>query len=57
MIWHKVIAGGNTHNCLTYQEVRLKEALYRALKQNYTIIYPDKTILKVRFTYNKAAIK
>lgn len=49
MIFYKVISKDKTDRCLTYKQLRLKEAFYRAFEQDYTIIYPDGTKINVQF--------
>jgi hypothetical protein len=36
-----VLSGKDKWTDLTYEKMRLMEALYRGLRQSYTIIYPD----------------
>ncbi|WP_167572020.1 hypothetical protein [Aquimarina algiphila] len=43
-----VIGKERTDRHLTYKEMRLKEALYRGLGQDYSIIYPDRTLINVK---------
>lgn len=46
---YKVITKDQRHYGLTHQEVKLKECLYRALREDYRIIYPDHTAINVQF--------
>lgn len=46
---YTIITKDHTHRGLNREQMSLKECFYRALKQDYQIIYPDKTVINVQF--------
>ncbi|WP_155839719.1 hypothetical protein [Aquimarina latercula] len=45
---YKIYTDNESHYGLTYDQMRLKECFYRALRQDYTIVYPDNITITVK---------
>ena len=49
----KVISGDEIWEGLTYDQMKLREAMYRGLKMSYTIVYPNGDKINCTILKNK----